>query len=134
MKHLPYQAYPNLLNNLYGIPESRGVAIDRALDRLHDALCHCDKRNRKAFEEILGPRIILEVELWAKTKFGLEDELLDPETRKNFLNDAGYAVCPYQVGEAIHAGTRHWEVLGKVKDHPENMTPNDLQLFDDPNR
>jgi hypothetical protein len=130
MKHLPYQAYANLLNNLYGIPESRGVAIDRALDRLHDALCHCDKTNRKAFEEILGPRIILEVELWAKTKFGLEDELLDPETRESFLNDEGF----YVKGEDINGGTIHWAVLGKIKDHPDNMTPNDLQLFDDPNR
>ena len=134
MKNLPFQAYPNLLNNLYGIPESRGVAIDRALDKLHDALCHCDKRNRKALEEILGPRIILEVELWAKIKFGLEDELLDPETRENFLNDSGYAVCPYQTAGDIHAGTRHWEVLGKIKDCPEYLTEDALQLLEDPNR
>ena len=134
MKNLPYQAYANLLNNLYGIPESRGVAIDRALDRLHDALCHCDKKNRKALEEILGPRIILEVELWAKTKFGLEDELLDPDTRESFLNDSGYAVCPYQTGPDIHAGTHHWEVLGKIKDCPEYLTEDDLQLLEDPNR
>jgi len=134
MKTLPYQAYANLLNNLYGIPESRGVAIDRALDRLHDAYCHCDKTNRKLFEEILGPRIMFEVELWAKTKFGLEDELLDPKTRESFLNDEGFAVCPYQTGPDIHAGTHHWEVLNKIKDHPDNMTPNDLQLFEDPNR
>ncbi len=126
MKNLPYQAYANLLNNLYGIPESRGVALDRALDRLHDALCHCDKRNRKAFEKILGPRIILEVEFWAKTKFGLEDELLDPDSRLAMQNKAGLNIS--------ESGTRHWEVLGKVKDHPDNMTPNDLQLFDDPNR
>ena len=130
MKTLPYQAYANLLSNLYGIPESRGVAIDRALDRLHDAFCHCDKTNRKAFEEILGPRIMFEVELWSKTKFGLEDELLDPKTRESFLNDEGF----YVKGEDITGGTLHWEVLGKVKDYPDNMTPNDLQLFDDPNR
>ena len=125
MKNLPYQAYPNLLNNLYGIPESRGVAIDRALDRVHDALCHCDKRNRKAFEYILGPLVMFEVELWAKTKYGLEDELLMPESRAKLLdpeNDDEYGF------------PEHWEVLRKVKDHPDNMTPNDLQLFDDPNR
>jgi hypothetical protein len=125
MKNLPYQAYANLLNNVYGIPESRGVAIDRALDRLHDALCQCDKNNRKASEYILGARIIFEVELWAKTKFGLEDELLTPDSRAQLVeseNDDGYGF------------PEHWEVLRKVKDHPDNITPNDLQLFDDPNR
>ena len=126
MKHLPYRAYSHLLNNLYGIPESRGVDIEIALDRLHDALCHCDKRNRKALERILGIRIMFEVELWAKTKFGLEDELLDPDSRLAMQNKA--------VLNISESGTRHWEVLGKVKDRPDNMTPNDLQLFDDPNR
>ena len=126
MKHLPYRAYSHLLNNLYGIPESRGVDIEIALDRLHDALCHCDKRNRKALERILGTRIMFEVELWAKTKFGLEDELLDPDSRLAMQNKA--------VLNISESGTRHWEVLGKVKDRPDNMTPNDLQLFDDPNR
>ena len=126
MKHLPYRAYSHLLNNLYGIPESRGVDIEIALDRLHDALCHCDKRHRKALERILGIRIMFEVELWAKTKFGLEDELLDPDSRLAMQNKA--------VLNISESGTRHWEVLGKVKDRPDNMTPNDLQLFDDPNR
>ena len=125
MKHLPYQAYPNLLNNLYGIPESRGVAIDRALDRFHDALCHCDNKNRKAFEYILGPRVMFEVELWAKTKYGLEDELLMPESRARLLDP--------EIDDE-YGFPEHWEVLGKVKDHPDNVTPNDLQLFEDPNR
>ena len=122
MKNLPYQAYPNLLNNLFDIPESRGVAVDRALDRLHDALCHCDKSNRRAFEDILGSRIMFELELWAKTKYGLEDELLHPDTRK-YLQNKEMDVVPF-----------HWEILSKVKDSPDNLTPSELQLFKDPNR
>lgn len=122
MKNLPYQAYPNLLNNLFDIPESRGVAVDRALDRLHDALCHCDKSNRRAFEDILGSRIMFELELWAKTKYGLEDELLHPDTRK-YMQNKEMDVVPF-----------HWEILSKVKDSPDNLTPSELQLFKDPNR
>jgi len=132
MKHLPYRAYSHLLNNLYGIPESRGVDIEIALDRLHDALCHCDKRNRKALERILGARTMFEVELWAKTKFGIEDELLDPETRAELLQ-TGADLNKTERGFWIHP-PKHWDVLSRVKDHPDNMTPNDLQLFDDPNR
>ena len=132
MRHLSYGAYRHLLNNVYGLPESRAAAIDRALDSLHDAICHCDKTNREWVGHILGTRIIYELELWAKTKGGLEDELLDPETRAELLQ-TGADLNKTERGFWIHP-PKHWDVLSRVKDHPDNMTPNDLQLFDDPNR